>query len=148
MPKDSDIIRSSCNMIKTVNIVVLTVILITMFIGISNSCYSATKPLKKAPPPPIAIKAKVGQTFVITIPSNPTTGYSWKLERPLKGTLVSLVRSEYIPPKTKMVGKGGKEIWTFRALNKGTAIISLMYVRPWETGIKPVKINTYIIEIK
>ena len=78
------------------------------------------------------INARAGENFIITLESNPTTGYSWQLAKPLDEKIVQLVGSEYTPSRTDLVGAGGTEEWTFLAVKKGTTRVSLKYVRPWE----------------
>jgi predicted secreted protein len=36
------------------------------------------------------------------------------------------------------VGAGGKEFWNFKALKKGTSVLSMEYSRPWVGGEKGV----------
>ena len=76
-----------------------------------------------------------GGSVVITLDSNATTGYEWRLAEGLDEGILSLVGSEYIAPETTLVGAGGQEVWTFEAVGKGEATISLEYVRPWEEGV-------------
>ncbi|MBN2131081.1 MAG: protease inhibitor I42 family protein [Sedimentisphaerales bacterium] len=92
------------------------------------------------------IEVTVGQNFVISLQSNPTTGYSWELTSPLPTWLV-LVGSEYIPAPTDppMVGSGGVEEWTFRANAAGTATITFEYRRPWEKDQSPAERKTFVI---
>jgi inhibitor of cysteine peptidase len=47
-----------------------------------------------------------------------------------------------------MVGAGGTEIWTFRAVRKGKTTLTLGYVRPWEKGIAPVKTVSWPITVR
>ena len=94
---------------------------------------------------------KVGQRFSIALESNPTTGYRWELARPLDEGILKLVSSEYrtlattFPPPP---GTEGIEIWTFEALERGTAEISLKYVRPWETDVPPAREQTFVVIAK
>lgn len=92
---------------------------------------------------------KVGDEFVLTLESNPSTGYLWRLaEKPDENT-VTLVSSEYrAVPDTKRVGAGGNEVWTFRAKGKGKAAINLIYVRPWEKDIPPARTACVIIIVE
>jgi len=91
------------------------------------------------------IEVRVGQEFNITLESNPSTGYGWQLAKQLNETVLVLVGSEFKPSESDelIVGAGGKEIWTFRAVNSGTAEISLQYVRPWETDIPPIEVQNF-----
>jgi inhibitor of cysteine peptidase len=90
----------------------------------------------------------VNEEFHITLASNATTGYHWELAEPPNNAVVRLVTSEYRPPKTNLVGAGGHEIWTFRAVSPGQTVIRLKYVRPWEKDVPPVKTVSYIISVR
>jgi len=96
------------------------------------------KPVK--PAKPVKIAAQAGKEFTVELVSNPTTGYSWRLAKPLDEKILKFVGKEYFGKKTKLVGAGGREVWTFRALAKGKAKIELEYVRDWEK--KPVPADT------
>ncbi len=80
----------------------------------------------------------VGDTFTVTLCSNASTGFSWseaaKTDDP---TVVQQLDHKVIPPsQTGLVGAAGQETWTFKALKKGAANISMDYSRPWEGGEK------------
>lgn len=73
---------------------------------------------------------RVGQTVVIQLPANPTTGYTWIV----KGSVAPLIKSgktEYVA-KSSAIGAGGTQSLTFHAEETGTATITLDYRRPWE----------------
>ena len=93
-------------------------------------------------------EVKVGQEFNITLESNPTTGYQWQLANSLNETILEFIGSEYKPSESGLIGSGGEETWTFRAVNSGTTEISLKYVRPWETDVLPIKEQTFAIIVK
>ena len=90
------------------------------------------------------VKLAVGQTYSVDLDSNPTTGYSWKLASPTNSVFM-LVTNSYEPGKhpTDMVGVGGVEHWTFKAMQKGRAELTLEYMRPWEK--MAVKTNSLTI---
>jgi len=94
------------------------------------------------------IEVKVGQEFNITLESNPTTGYQWQLAKEVNGTILQFVGSEYKPSDSGLLGAGGKEIWTFKAMSSGTTKISMKYVRPWEMDVPPIKEQTFGIIVK
>jgi len=79
------------------------------------------------------VKLAVGQTYTIDLDSNPTTGYSWRLVSPTNSVFM-LVTNTYGPKKNteRLVGSGGVEHWTFKAVGKGRAELVLEYMRPWE----------------
>ena len=89
----------------------------------------------------------VGDEFVLTLESNPTTGYRWQVADKLDEKTVKLISSEYNAPDTKLVGAGGNEVWTFKAAGKGKTTINLIYVRPWEKDTPPVRTATVIIVV-
>ena len=91
------------------------------------------------------IEVVVGQGFTITLNSNATTGYQWQLAKPLDNSIVELMGNEYLAPRTRLVGAGGKEIWKFKAIGKGKTAIAMKYVRSWEKDIPPIENVEYQI---
>lgn len=91
------------------------------------------------------IETTVGKSFTITLDSNPTTGYQWQITRQMDTGMVELIDSQYIAPKTGLVGAPGKEEWHFRAIREGKAIISFDYVRPWEKDELPGQTESFIV---
>jgi inhibitor of cysteine peptidase len=79
------------------------------------------------------VELSVGQSLVVTLESNATTGYSWALVQNSDDSVLSKTGDEYIAPQTTLIGAGGQEEWTFKALKKGTSTISMGYSRPWES---------------
>lgn len=93
------------------------------------------------------VHCKPGGVVQITLDSNVTTGYSWKLV-PLEARAVEQTSQEYIAPKTPAAGAGGKEIWKFTARAAGQAVIRLQYVRPWETNVPPARTFQVTVIVK
>lgn len=97
------------------------------------------------------IDAAVGELLIITLESNPNTGFRWELSEPINESLLALIDSRYEPggnAEQSMVGTGGNEVWTFEALTNGVAKISMEYSRPWEGGEKAVKTLEVTVTIK
>ena len=99
------------------------------------------------------VETTVGKQFTIELESNITTGYGWKLQKPVDGALVKSVGNEYQttpqpPDKEPMVGVGGKEVWTFKALRPGKTTIDFKYVRPWEADKPPAETASFQVVIK
>lgn len=87
------------------------------------------------------IKMVVSEVALVTFEANPTTGYSWAVSGESASKVVQILSHSYIPnfnPK-HFVGRGGVEIWKFKALKKGKAAFTFNYVRPWEKNIPPVQ---------
>jgi inhibitor of cysteine peptidase len=95
------------------------------------------------------IDIAVGQNFRIVLDANPTTGYQWQLSEVLDERTVILVGSEYDIPRTPgLVGAGGKQIWTFKAVGQGQTVIVLHYLRSWEKGVPPLKTVTFTVIVR
>ena len=85
------------------------------------------------------ITSSVDQKFVIAVDSNPTTGYDW--EASYDDNMLSLVEEEYTTDKEPgLVGAGGTQYFTFKALNEGNTEITLTYKRSWETDYAEQKV--------
>lgn len=79
--------------------------------------------------------AKGQKSFVVNLPANPTTGFQWSVVQYDKD-LLTLGSSVYHGPNTKLIGAGGRMLFTF-TLNKGitlpkTTELTFKYARPWE----------------
>ena len=89
-----------------------------------------------------AVEIDAGTLLIITLESNPTTGFGWQLSEPIDESLVALIENRYEPGENAeqgMIGAGGSEVWTFEALTNGVTKISLEYSQPWEGGEKAVQ---------
>ena len=88
-----------------------------------------------------SIKLDVSDVVEIRLESNPTTGYSWFLEDAVDNNIVLITGPEFIESKEEkdIIGAGGHEIFTVKALSKGKASILLNYKRPWEEEEEPIK---------
>jgi inhibitor of cysteine peptidase len=91
------------------------------------------------------LSVKTNEQFYITLSSNPSTGYEWRVASVSNPGLVRFVDSQYIRPESELVGAPGKQVLTFDALQEGSATVKLEYVRPFETGVPPVSI--YVAEV-
>jgi predicted secreted protein len=96
---------------------------------------------------PERIEAKVGQDFVITLGSNPTTGYSWRLAEPLP-SMLKLQSQRYIPTEPQKIGSGGTEEWIFKSVRSGKVTIMFEYVRPWGKKSPPAMRRSFSIVAK
>jgi inhibitor of cysteine peptidase len=95
---------------------------------------------------PVALQ--VGQVLVVTLPSNPSTGYSWTISTAPDGAVLTQngeLTYAAMNPDVVMPGSGGTETVRFTATAAGTTTIVLDYRRPWETDVPPV--DTVTIDI-
>ena len=77
-----------------------------------------------------SIDADVGDTILLRLADNPTTGYRWEFE-PVTGDSLVLTNSGYEPSSGAM-GGGGVTTWTLSVIAAGTISIALKQWRPWE----------------
>ena len=86
-----------------------------------------------------------GQTITVALDSNPTTGYSWAVSDVDQNVLRQLGDPSYQSSNTNLVGSGGVQSFRFEAANAGMTTLKLVYRRPWETNVAPIK--TYTVQV-
>jgi len=86
-----------------------------------------------------------GQTLVVTLEGNPTTGYSWEVAEPLDEQVLRQVGEPEFKAESDLVGAGGVQILRFEAVNAGQTTLKLAYRRPWEKDVDPLE--TYSIQV-
>ena len=91
-----------------------------------------------------SISVAKGQTFVIALESNPTTGYVWTAAANPNATIV---KSEMATSST-LVGAAGTQQLTFRAAAKGSSTLTLSYARSFEPGTPPAQNQTFPLTVK
>lgn len=74
----------------------------------------------------------VGQTAVITLQENPTTGYQWAVEPSPKPLLILTSSAYTTAAKPGLVGAGGQRVLRFQARRSGTDKLQLKLWRAWE----------------
>ncbi len=89
-----------------------------------------------------------GGLLTVTLESNQTTGYSWELKEISDPSVLQKTDNKYETPTSSLVGAGGKEVWTFKALKAGTTTLSMEYSQPWEGGQKDAKSFTLTVVVK
>lgn len=93
------------------------------------------------------IELAPNQTLVVTLPANPTTGYSWEIAA-LDPEIVQQAGEATFTPMTTdqaRVGAGGTETFQFTAVGPGTTTLTLVYHRPWEKDVAPLQ--TYSLQL-
>ena len=96
-----------------------------------------------------SLKMNRGDTLEIVLKANPTTGYRWEVAS-VDSTILKNTGVEYKPDKVPrgIVGSGGKSILRFRATKKGETDLKLIYHRPFEKNVPPVKTFELTIIVK
>jgi predicted outer membrane repeat protein len=94
------------------------------------------------------ITLEQGQILIVTLESNPTTGYSWEVVESPDLILEQIGKAEYKWSEQRdspIVGAGGWEVYRFKAVIPGSETLELVYRRPWETDTEPAK--TFSIDV-
>jgi len=83
--------------------------------------------------------------FVVTLPSNPTTGYQWSVTTYDK-SILNMTGSQYVAPQKGLIGAGGNMTFTFtlikgKSYTKSTKMV-FTYARPWDPKSRTVKTVT------
>ena len=94
------------------------------------------------------INLHVGDGVKVTLAENPSTGYKWQfLAKP--EPICVIVNDAYVANTAiGTVGSGGVHNWEFRAVDKGTATVSLAYRRPWEKDAAPAQTFTLTLMVE
>jgi len=84
------------------------------------------------------VDISLNDSLVVSLFSNPTTGYQWGENAEISdNTVMCQETHNYVAPDSSgdepIVGAGGKDVWTFKALKMGTSTIKMTYSRPWES---------------
>ncbi len=80
-----------------------------------------------------AIAAKPGDTLVVRLAENPTTGFRWSVMQPAAGVLQQL-SDDFEPAGTTAPGAGGARVLRYRVTGAGEASLALQLARPWEAN--------------
>lgn len=94
----------------------------------------------------IEINAGAQFDIVISLESNPTTGYSWV---PVYNQdELALVDEDYKQDENSqgLVGAGGTQTFRFKALKTGQATLTMAYQRAWESGALETKVFNIVVK--
>ena len=84
---------------------------------------------------------RVGQSFELRLPENPSTGYRWRL-RPI-GPVLALEGDSYVAAVSERRGAPGQHRWQFRAVEAGAVRLTLDSQRSFE----PKPVATFAVAI-
>jgi predicted secreted protein len=96
------------------------------------------------------VQVALNGTLIVALTSNPSTGFAWHVEDPSPAQLRLEGEPAYVPPgstTTPVVGAAGTEVFTFTAVEAGTAELVLVYERSFET-VPPERTYTLTVEVE
>jgi inhibitor of cysteine peptidase len=88
-----------------------------------------------------------GQTFNVTLETNPSTGYSWEVVE-LNNSIIQKIGEAVSEPnitQKNMVGVPVMHTFQFEVINTGQTTLKIVYHRIWEKDVAPVK--TFSVEL-
>lgn len=92
------------------------------------------------------VTVKTGQQVVLTLPSNPTTGYSWKVTA--TDRTFGYPKEKFIGPASSAIGAGGSQRFTWKTSGplpmQGAHTVTLSYARG---DGPPAKTFTFTVDI-
>lgn len=93
------------------------------------------------------LSLNVGQTLIVSLPSNPATGFRWQLQEASSELLKSLGPEVFSTQDSNLIGGEGLSTWRFMALEAGQGQLLLAYQRPWEADAEPTDLFDCRIEV-
>lgn len=79
-----------------------------------------------------------GQEVLISLRSNPSTGFRWEVKDAASSVLKSLGPEVYSNPEdVGLVGSAGQSTWRYKAEKTGNGHLLMVYRRPWEADVAP-----------
>jgi predicted secreted protein len=91
------------------------------------------------------IQLQQGDSLVLQLSANPTTGYHWVIEQN-DSTRLPLQSSDYSADNPGTIGGGGTTSFTFKAMQPGTVSLALQYQGP-QTQNPPIA-NTFTLTVQ
>lgn len=94
------------------------------------------------------VRLRPQEEAIVTLPSNPTTGYSWEMVEQGVDAAVVVVSKEFRTSAgaAGSVGAGGLEYFRLRLLKAGRFTVTFVYRRPWEKEQEPERIFRITLE--
>ena len=82
------------------------------------------------------IDLNVGDTLVVKLASNASTGYSWQMGQNNAKLLVTEGEPRYENSTSGLLGAQGTQVFTFKALAAGGDVLGLLYQKPNVRGVR------------
>lgn len=116
-------------------------LLVPLSFALLSACaQQPTQPIELDAESECPTRLQVGQALTLTLPSNPSTGYRWKVKEPAAAVLRSLSPEVYSAPGDEdVVGSAGVSTWRYQASSTGDAQLMLVYQQPWAEDVDPVQ---------
>ncbi len=128
---------------------ILSLVTLAVMLILAAACGSPAKQINlTAADKDSQVEVKTGAQIIVTLDGNPSTGFTWEA-KDLDTTMFEQVGDPtFNSSNPGLVGSGGTLTLTFTALKAGTAALTLVYHRPWETGVDPTDTFAVTVTVK
>ena len=96
------------------------------------------------------VELSAGQALLVTLESNPTTGYSWEVSEVDDAVLRQMGEPEFKEASAEgeqLVGAGGTQTFSFSSA-AGETTLTLVYRRPWEKDVDPLEVFSVEVVVR
>jgi inhibitor of cysteine peptidase len=90
------------------------------------------------------VELKKGQSLVVELEGNPSTGYNWQAAD-LDEAILKQVGEPEFEAESDLVGAPGTVTLRFEAAGAGQVELKLVYQRPWEEAVEPLE--TFTVQV-
>lgn len=97
--------------------------------------------------PGSSVGLNVGDTLVLVLEGNPSTGYNWDVGFYTLGVIEPAGEPEF-QSSSDLLGAGGTYTFRFLAVGEGESTLRLMYSRPLEKDVPEAKICDLSVTVK
>lgn len=125
----------------------IALLLMAMVLAAISGCSPKTALALEAKDNGRQIELQKGQTLVINLEGNPSTGYTWE-PVDLEGAIVRQVGEIEFKPQSDLAGAPGTQTLRFEATEAGQMELKLVYHRPWEQGVEPLETFTVQLTVR
>jgi inhibitor of cysteine peptidase len=125
--------------------VFIAVFAAVLFTGCSRECSMGSKKVIEKDSGK-TVELRIGNTLVVDLPGNPSTGYSWETVS-VDGSILQSSGNDAFVPDSNMIGAPGKVSLRFKAMAAGKTALKLAYRRVWEKEVPPLKTFELNVEV-
>ena len=127
-------------MLKVIRIFVMFGMLLTAL----SACGASNEVKLDAGDDGSQVELNTGQTLVVSLAGNPTTGFTWEAAELDEQVLRQVGEAEF-KPDSDAIGAGGVQTLHFETVNSGQTTLNLVYRRPWEEDVEPAE--TFSVQV-
>jgi inhibitor of cysteine peptidase len=129
---------------KRITLTISSILLLLALVACSQATEASSKTSIGVGDAGKTISLHLGDTLVVTLDGNITTGYNW-LMQPMDPEILKQVGEPAYTPESNKVGAPGKIVLTFQAVKTGQANLVLNYMRSFEKETPPL--NTFEVTV-